>query len=246
LEQALFSILAQKKKINLTKLFGQRHNSIKIQINISYLNSAQDYQNRFNEILNHQASHCKFKVGRDLALESWAIKKLHSLKPGVHIDIDANQAFTAKQALKFLKSLGSVKLAWAEQLVEKDDLAGWAELRRNTKTLLMADESIHSPAYALLFVQNKWVDFINIKLAKTGGIIEARKIIQIANKHKIKCMLGSMLHGELGLRYNLAFALSQNFISHDFYNYFNLKNSNQRQPLIDSKTLNTTPYVYAK
>lgn len=246
LEQALFAILAQQKQMSLASIFGQQKKSVKIQANISFLDSRQAYTQSLMEIVRQRPDHVKFKVGKDLALESWAIKQLRSLDKKVHINIDANQAFSSARAgLQFLELVSDVTLSWAEQLIHKDDLAGWAELKKKTKVPLMADESIHTSQDAMMFIQNGWVDLINVKLAKSGGIIEARKLIGLAKKHKVKVMLGSMLHGELGLKYNLAFALSQNFVTHGFYNYFSLVNYNRQQPLIDNKTLSTTKYVYS-
>lgn len=246
LEHALYNILAQKKKTSLAAILGKRKEKVKIQANISFLESKKDYFLNIQEIIGKNPDSIKFKVGKNLLLESWAIKQLRSVNNKVKINIDANQAFaSAKAALKFLTLVDNVDLSWAEQLIKKDDLEGWAELRKRAKVPLMADESVHTAADALLFMQNGWVDFINIKLAKSGGIVEARKIIKLARKYKVGLMLGSMLHGELGLKYNLAFALSEDFVTHGFYNYFSLNSYRLQKPLIDENRLFTTKYVYA-
>lgn len=246
LEQALYTILAQKKKTNLATILGRRKETVNIQANISFLESKKDYLLHIQEITGKNPDYVKFKVGKDLLLESWAIKQLHFINNKIKINIDANQAFaSAKEALKFLTLVDTVNLSWAEQLIKKDDFEGWAELKKRAKVPLMADESVHTAADALLFMQNGWVDFINIKLAKSGGIVEARKIIKLAQKYKVGLMLGSMLHGELGLKYNLAFALSEDFVTHGFYNYFSLNSYRRQKSLIDGNCLFTTKYVYA-
>ena len=51
-------------------------------------------------------------------------------------------------------------------------------------------------------------DFINIKLAKSGGMLEAKKIADEAEKRDIKCMLGGMLESRLALTAKVHFAMS--------------------------------------
>ena len=86
----------------------------------------------------------------------------------------------------------------------------------------MVDEGLHTPLEAEFYAKEKLVDYFNIKLAKTGGILNALDIIKIAKEHNIPYMLGSMLQGKLGIEYNLGFALSQDFITNDFFSYFSV------------------------
>ena len=160
-----------------------------------------------------------------------------NILPKISISVDANQAFkTSKDALIFLKNFDVGTLAWIEQPLPRENFKEWQKLKFQSQIPLMADESIHTAREALWYLENNLVDFINIKLAKCGGIIEAEKIISMANKFNIPVMLGSMLHGELGITYNLLFGLSQPFITYDFYSYFLLKKV-KKPYLIDEKTL---------
>ena len=63
----------------------------------------------------------------------------------------------------------------------------------------MADESVHSPEDALRLIRAEAVDFINIKLMKSGGILKGRKIAEVAEAADIPCMIGCMSESELGI-----------------------------------------------
>lgn len=222
-EQALFDILSQKTRINITELIGGiKHEELYIQTTIPMEKEINLYKQRIDLIYNnHRPRFVKFKVGVNIGLESEAIHYYRTLDKKVSISIDANQAFSGvDDAINFLEMVKDINISWAEQLLAKDDLHGMKYLREKTTIKLMADESIHSPLEAEYFCQNNLVDFINIKLAKTGGILKALEIIKIAEKYNKKVMLGSMLHGKLGIEYNLGFALSQDFVTQDFFSYF--------------------------
>lgn len=243
LEQSLFNLLARRTGTCLGELMGATWRPERIACGVSYLDNLASYEERIKSLLAKSPSHIKFKVGKDPELECAAIQLLHRMSPDTRVSVDANQAFSAKAASTFIDAL-HVPLAWAEQMVEKSDLDGWKELRRLTKTPLMADESIHTATDAALYLELGLLDYINIKLAKSGGIFEAWKIADMAKERGVSVMLGSMLHGVLGLRYNLAFGFTRDFIARDFDNYFNLRQK-QEPVLIEESTLEITDAALA-
>ena len=229
IEQALFGILSKKTGKNLTEILGgDKNDKIFIQTTIPMQDDFVSYRQSIDSILkNHHPGFVKFKIGVDTGLESQAIRYLKMKDSSICISVDANQAFASSEdkvnnVFVFLGKVKDIDISWAEQLLAKDDLDGMKYLRRYTKLKLMADESLHTPLEAEYLCQNNLVDYFNIKLAKTGGILKALEIIKIAEKYGKKVMLGGMLHGKLGIEYNLGFALSQNFVTHDFFSYFNI------------------------
>ena len=47
-------------------------------------------------------------------------------------------------------------------------------------------------------------------------------------------MLGSMLHGDIGIRYNLTCALSEDFVTQDFFSYFSVSGTKDSGMVDDS------------
>lgn len=111
--------------------------------------------------------------------------------------VDANEGWTldgARQRLEWLAGLG-VELV--EQPLPADHLEETRELRRESPLPLFADESVHRaediPRIASAF------DGINIKLAKSGGIGEALRMIATARAHGMRVMLGCMVESSVGI-----------------------------------------------
>lgn len=226
IEQALFNIVSKKTGKNISQLLGvNQDREILIQITIPYFQDLNGYTSHIKNILTeNKPKHVKFKVGKNLELEISAIQFLRETDLSVSISVDANQAFdNSNDAISFAKKLEGLGVAWAEQLLHKDNISGLKELRLATKLPLMIDEGLHTPLEAEYYAKEKLTDYFNIKLAKTGGILKALEIIDIAKKNNIPVMLGSMLHGKLGIEYNLGFALTQDLITQDFFSYFSVE-----------------------
>lgn len=72
----------------------------------------------------------------------------------------------------------------------------------------MADESVYNHHDARKQIENRSCHYINIKMAKSGGIFEARQIHDVAARHGIACMMGGMLESRIALSAKLHFAYS--------------------------------------
>ncbi len=80
----------------------------------------------------------------------------------------------------------------------------------------MADESVFDHHDAQRLIAANACDYVNIKLAKSGGILEATKINAICEERKIPCMMGGMLESRVALTAFAHFALAHdNIIFHD-------------------------------
>jgi L-alanine-DL-glutamate epimerase-like enolase superfamily enzyme len=142
----------------------------------------------------------KVKVGVDPIEDVERIKRVReAIDDNVQIRIDANQGWTPKQAIDVLNKIEKFNIQFAEQPVPPEDMKGLVEVRKKSPIPIMADESMHSPEDALHLIRAEAVDFINIKLMKSGGILKGRKIAAIAEVAGIPCMIGCMGESEIGI-----------------------------------------------
>jgi L-alanine-DL-glutamate epimerase-like enolase superfamily enzyme len=142
----------------------------------------------------------KVKVGESSEKD---IERLRAIREAVGGDIalriDANQGWSPAEAVRSLRELEKYHIQTCEQPVPYWDLEGLRYVRDHSSMPVMADESVHSPHDAIEVIRREAVDLINIKLMKSGGILNAVRIAQIADAAGIKCMLGSMTETSLAL-----------------------------------------------
>ena len=138
----------------------------------------------------------KIKVGKDIGVDIERVKAVHAAVEGrALLRLDANQGWTAKQAVYALQTLedAGVRLELVEQPVKAQDLTGMKYVTERVHTPIMADESVFGPTEVVELIRMRAADIINIKLMKTGGISNAIRIADIAAMYGVECMIGCML-----------------------------------------------------
>lgn len=142
----------------------------------------------------------KVKVGESPEAD---IARLAAIREAVGKDIslriDANQGWTPAEAVRSLRGIEALHIQACEQPVPHWDMDGLRYVREHSSCPIMADESVHTPHDAIEAVRKQAVDLINIKLMKTGGILNAVRVAQIAAAADIQCMLGCMNESSLAL-----------------------------------------------
>ena len=135
----------------------------------------------------------KVKMGVDEASDLARMKAIReAVGANVKIRIDANQAWSAKEAINMIARLDEYDLELVEQPVKADDLEGLAEVTRASRVPIMSDESCFTAKDALKLIRGRCVDIVNIKLMKCGGLREAQKINAICEAAGVTVMLGCM------------------------------------------------------
>ena len=104
--------------------------------------------------------------------------------PAAVLRVDANCAWTPKQALDMLEPLNRVGVDMLEQPLQPHDLAGLKFVRDRANLPVVADESclVASDIPKLEGI----VDGVNIKLAKCGSLREALRMIAVARAHGMR------------------------------------------------------------
>ncbi len=125
-----------------------------------------------------------------IGLDMERIKAIDAaVKDKALIRLDANQGWTAKEAVNALRNLedSGVILELVEQPVRADDLEGMRYITERVVTPVMADESTFGPKEVVELIKMRAADIINIKLMKAGGISNAIKIADVAATYRVEC-----------------------------------------------------------
>ncbi|WP_030245935.1 o-succinylbenzoate synthase [Streptomyces sp. NRRL S-350] len=126
------------------------------------------------------------------------------------LQVDANAAYTLVDA-QHLAKLDDFGLLLIEQPLANDDIVQHARLAELLRTPVCLDESIESAADAAAAISIGACSVINIKPARVGGYLEARRIHDIARAHGIPVWCGGMLETGIGRAANVALAALPGF-----------------------------------
>ena len=137
----------------------------------------------------------KVKLGSDHDEE--ILHVVRESAPDKVLRVDANAAWTPKQALRMMDALVRHGVEFVEQPLPAHDLDGLRFVRERSPLPIIADESCVTSADIPRLVGA--VDGINIKLGKCGGLREALRMIAAARTHGMLVMCGCMIETSLGI-----------------------------------------------
>jgi O-succinylbenzoate synthase len=126
------------------------------------------------------------------------------------LQVDANTAYT-RSDFDLLKRLDEFNLLLIEQPINEEDILGHAKLANFIDTPVCLDESIVSADIAQDAIELGAAEIINIKPARVGGYIEAKKIHDVSVANSIPVWCGGMLETGIGRAANLALAALPGF-----------------------------------
>lgn len=144
------------------------------------------------------------------------VRRVHLIRKAVGPDmllrIDANQGWDFETARQTLDAIAPCHIQFCEQPLRSWNDHQLPELRRLSPVRIMADESVFDHHDAERLIAADACDYVNIKFAKSGGILEANRINQVCERHNIPCMMGGMLESRIALTAFAHFALANDNI----------------------------------
>jgi L-alanine-DL-glutamate epimerase-like enolase superfamily enzyme len=143
----------------------------------------------------------KIKVGKQLEQDLLALAAVATAVPGARVRLDANAGFAAADALRLCaeaRRLG-VQLECFEQPCARGDLEGMAEVAAKAGVPVIADESVTTLADLDRVLAARAAQGVNLKLAKSGGLLPALAIGRAARAAGLELMCGGMVETRLGM-----------------------------------------------
>lgn len=198
-DMALYDITAKHAGMPLYKFLGGTKKEMLTDITVGIgLPNVMAMQAK--AFVDNGASILKIKLGKDIATDIERIKTIRdAVGNAIEIRIDANQGWSFEDAKICLTALGQYNIAFCEQPMRTYEDEYLAELIKISPIKIMADESVYNHHDAKRIIKNNACDYINIKFAKSGGILEAQKIVDVAKENNIPCMMGGMLESRVAL-----------------------------------------------
>jgi L-Ala-D/L-Glu epimerase len=215
-DMALFDIAAKNSKLPLYKFLGGNKKKIETDLTIG-IDTPDVMAQQASEFKNNGVRIIKIKLGKNGDDDIERVKRIRkAVGKKIKLRIDANQGWDYETAKEVLNAIAKYDIEFCEQPMRLWNDDKLPLLRKKSPVAIMADESVFDHHDAKRLIKAKACEYVNIKFAKSGGILEAKKINAVCEENGIPCMMGGMLESRIALTAFAHFATAHdNIIFYD-------------------------------
>ena len=205
IENALYDILGKKLGVPVYQLLGGKYRDrirLYADCHAGETNEPQAYADRALEVIAEGYTAVKFDVDHKseakLDRYNWTVganEMTHVIELiratreaigyGVDLAIDCHGQFDLPSAITLAKAVEDLRLMWLEEPLPAENGDALAQVRASSSTLICTGENHYTRYDFMDLLERKAVDVIMPDLAKAGGIMEGKRIAEIAEAHYI-------------------------------------------------------------
>lgn len=206
LEIALLDAFGKQAGVPLWQMLGGAQTCVETDFTLS-LGSPEETGKAAAKAAKEGFRKIKVKVGMTVPVDVERVVEVSKAAPGCEMSLDANQAFTPKDAVELARRIEKkgIEITLLEQPVRRDDFAGMRYVREHCRVPVGADETVFTPEDAIRVIREGAADVINIKVAKSG-LVGGLDIASIARSANLGLMIGCMMESKIGLSASVHFA----------------------------------------
>ncbi len=214
-DMALYDLASQAAGLPLYAFLGGQNRGV-LQTDMTVgIDSASNMAAKAQRFQEQGFYAIKVKLGTTLEEDVERIKQIrNAIGYDTPIRIDANQGWDAATAIRALRALESYRIEYCEAPIPRRHRLDLPRVRNESPIPIMADESLFDHFDALHLVRTEAVDYFNIKLGKSGGILNALKISAIAESAGIRCQVGCFSETRLGITALAHFVMARKVVTH--------------------------------
>ena len=208
LENAVWDLEAQMKRIPLASLLGGTRETIDCGVSIGIQPSLEQQLAEVEKEVGAGYQRIKLKIK-----PGWDVKVLEAVRhrwPEIQLSVDANSAYRLNDA-DHIVSWDEFNLLMIEQPLWADDFYFHSMLQKRLETPICLDESIRNRRDALAAIEMESCRIINIKCGRVGGFSEAIAVHNAAQERGVPVWCGGMLETGIGRAHNIALSSLDNF-----------------------------------
>jgi L-alanine-DL-glutamate epimerase-like enolase superfamily enzyme len=222
LDIALWDWKAKKAEMPLHDILGLPLPMIKTSLTLGIM-SPQSVKKRIPLLFeNNSAKFLKIKLGSPEGIDSDKImyeQVLESSKPyNLGLRVDANGGWSTEDAKHMIEWLSKRECDYVEQPIALGKEKDLKTLYQNRLLPIFVDESCRVSKDIVQYSQ--WVDGINLKLMKSGGITEGLKVLSTAKAYGLQTMIGCMSESSVSI--SAAASISGHIDHIDLDSHYNL------------------------
>jgi L-alanine-DL-glutamate epimerase-like enolase superfamily enzyme len=145
----------------------------------------------------------KMKVGAEPGADRARVQRAREcIGKDSELFVDANGAYSRKQALDFAQEFAELGVSWFEEPVPSDDLTGLAQLveRAPAGLEIAAGEYGYQPLYFERMLAAGAVDVLQADATRCGGVTGFMRVAAVCDAHglPLSCHCAPALHAHLG------------------------------------------------
>jgi len=207
-EMAFWDLWAKSMGQPLGRLLGGNRSAIPVGVSLGIQKSLEATREQVQKHLaqGYQRIKLKIKPGWDIRM----IGYIRGEFPEAVLTVDANSAYSLAD-IPVLRELDAFGLDYIEQPLAYDDIVDHAQLQAQLRTAICLDESILSPEDTRKALEMRAGRVINIKVARVGGHLQARRVHDVAYSFHVPVWCGGMLESGIGRAHNIHLATLPNF-----------------------------------
>lgn len=213
---ALHDIAAQHAGVPLYQFLGGRKDKILTTDMTVSIGTPEKMQQDAMQFKAAGFPAIKVKLGESLEKD---VARIKAIREGIGYDIplriDANQGWqTADNAISILNALVPYNIEHCEEPIARWRFMELPKVSAASPIPIMADESCGDHHDAARLIALNACPMFNIKLGKTGGLLDAIKIIEQAAAANMHLQIGGFMESRLGMTAGAHLALSDKHIVH--------------------------------
>lgn len=209
-EMAIWDLFAKRNGISVQKLMmlavgdsSTPTSAVDVGVAIGIKDSTQDVINAIQKELDEGYTRIKLKINRNYSVKM--LTEIRAMYPDTLMMIDCNSQFHLRDK-SFFQNIDGLNFAMIEQPLGKKDFIDHSKLQAQINTPICLDENIFNSEDIWKVINRHSAGFINMKLARVGGIANALALSALAINHGLQVWCGGMLETGIGRAFNLALA----------------------------------------
>lgn len=188
-DTALWDLKARLLQLPLVTLLGAVRESVPVYGSGGFTSySNEQLQKQFQGWMEEGIPRVKMKIGRDAEADIGRVRAARlAIGPNTELYVDANGAYSRKQALAQAAKFVEFNVKWFEEPVSSDDLAGLRLLRDRAPAIMeiAAGEYGYDLGYFRSMLDAGAVDVLQADLTRCGGITGFLQVAALCQAHHV-------------------------------------------------------------
>lgn len=203
-DSALWDLKARLLEVPLATLLGPVRKSVPIYGSGGFTSySNEQLQRQLQGWVEQGIPRVKMKIGRDPAADIERVRVVRrAIGPDIELFVDANGAYSRKQALAQAEKFAESGVSWFEEPVSSDDLPGLRLVRDRAPRLMeiAAGEYGYEAGYFERMLGAGAVDVLQADATRCGGVTGFLRVVALceANHVPLSAHTAPSLHTHLG------------------------------------------------